>query len=310
MGNYAVKLKDAYERLQAKALDAETKRQKESGQAAKRQRTMGDFYTETVPETESDGLVATMPRPNGDVTNDLMYRGLPRPKETAAARAKRLNAMISTLEQKAKSEWFPKGAKQKKWIEGRDGRAYKKHFMHTFTNALMCFETLTQLAAPFESEDAKISVELDVVTSLLRPIAEEKKMVDGFSYLGEFSGEWFWWQETVERLCVNARELFLSGKMRSEKMDALVDLFQRLNDVFWVAYGDGEDIWRGCLNALQAPEKFEFVCQEKHGDFKFRYKRSSYWCMCPEFDVAIHGDPESEGYKQFIADLKAGPEGL
>ncbi len=122
-----------------------------------------------------------------------------------------------------------------------------------------------------------------------------------------FADSWFRWQRELEFLCVKARALFLAEKLSAEKMDILVNMFERLKNV-WFICGDGENIWRGCLNALQGPEKFQFVCQEKDKDFEYSIDGASYWYICPSFVKEIHGDAESAEYKQYVSELKARKE--
>lgn len=240
---------------------------------------------------------------NGFRTDDEMFRGLPRPKETAAARAKRLESMSRTLEQKAAMEWHPTGQRQN-WLLGH---GYKSHFRKVLDSVDTAFTLLMQVSAPFTSEEEKTLFEIDLMKALMYPPSESSRKVQGFEYMLDYADDWFDWQRKCELLCVKARELFLAEKLNSEKMSTLVGMFQRLNDVWYYCHRD-EDIWRGCLNALQAPEEFKFVCQEKDERFEFSVRGSSYWYVCMNFVKEIHGDKESAEYKQFITDLEARSE--
>lgn len=243
---------------------------------------------------------------NEYATNDELYRGLPRPDETRDARKQRLDEYVEGLRAKAAAEWFPNKKKAQMWL---CGSAFKTHFTLTFDSAFDAIKVLTELSAPFESEDERTVFELELCEAILSPIADEGKMPDGFGDIEMMSDSgWFRFQRKVERLCLEARKLFNAKKVSDSKMFEFLNVFERLNDVFWI-FGPNEEIWRGCLNALQAPDKFRYVFQEPKDDSApySLHAGTYYWEMMggTGFDKAIHGDKDSEGYKAFIEEFRA-----
>jgi len=286
MGMFADAKASAYDERALKAFESERRRAERKG-GAKRQKTSSSSTAtgndaekenaqanETMTDEETYEamqarweLIDAARRENNYATNDLFYRGLPRPSETAAARAKRLEALTRVLEDKARLEWHPTGARFRAFLYGT---RFKTHFDHTLQEAVKAHGTVMAVSKPF-------------------------------------ADSWFAWQRGLEFLCVKARALFLAEKLSAEKMDTLVNMFERLNNV-WFVCGDGENIWRGCLNALQGPEKFQFVCQEKKEEFEYWIPEAAYWYYCPSFVKEIHGDAESAEYKQYVSELRARKE--
>ena len=322
MGTFAEAKARAYGERAWKALESERRRAERKG-GAKRQKTSSSSTAaganaekENAPanETMTDEqmyeaeqarwkLICAAKRENNYATDDLFYEGLPRPSETASARAKRLEALTRALEDKARLEWHPTGARARSFL---NGSMFKTHFDFTLHEALKARDTVMALSQPFASKDEETLFEIDVMKAILYPPSLSHRMVEGFGYLNcSFSNSWFKWQRELEFLCVKARALFLAEKLSAEKMDTLVNMFERLNNV-WFICGDGENIWRGCLNALQGPEKFQFVCQEK--DKEYSIPEASYWLLCPSFVKEIHGDVESAEYKQYVSELRARKE--
>jgi len=324
MGMFADAKASAYDERALKAFESERRRAERKG-GAKRQKTSSSSTAtgndaekenaqanETMTDEETYEamqarweLIDAARRENNYATNDLFYRGLPRPSETAAARAKRLEALTRVLEDKARLEWHPTGARFRAFLYGT---RFKTHFDHTLQEAMKAHGTVMAVSKPFASKDEETLFEIDVMRAILHPPSLSQRMVEGFGYMYcSFADSWFRWQRELEFLCVKARALFLAEKLSAEKMDILVNMFERLNNV-WFVCGDGENIWRGCLNALQGPEKFQFVCQEKDEDVEYSIDGASYWHICPSFVKEIHGDAESAEYKQYVSELRARKE--
>ena len=317
MGTFANAKARAYGERAVKAFESERRRAERKG-GAKRQKTSSssmatgvDAEKENAPanETTTDEqmyeLIHAAKRENNNATDDLFYQGLPRPSETASARAKRLEALTRVLEDKAGLEWHPTGARARSYLYGY---GFKTHFDHTFHEAMKAQKVVMAVSQPFASKDEETLFEIDVMRAILHPPSLSQRMVEGFGYMYcSFADSWFRWQRELEFLCVKARALFLAEKLSAEKMDILVNMFERLNNV-WFVCGDGENIWRGCLNALQGPEKFQFVCQEKGEDVEYSIDGASYWHTCPSFVKEIHGDAESAEYKQYVSELRARKE--
>ena len=324
MGMFADAKASAYDERALKALESERRRAERKG-GAKRQKTSSSSTAtgndaekenaqanETMTDEETYeamqarwDLIDEARRENNYATNDLFFRGLPRPSETAAARAKRLEALTRVLEDKARLEWHPTGARFRAFLYGT---RFKTHFDKTLQEAMKAHATVMAVSKPFASKDEETLFEIDVMKAILYPPSLSDRMVDGFGYMYcSFADSWFGWQRKLEFLCVKARALFLAEKLSAEKMDTLVNMFERLNNV-WFVCGDGENIWRGCLNALQGPEKFQFVCQEKEEEFECWIPGATYWYYCPSFVKEIHGDAESAEYKQYVSELRARKE--
>ena len=102
----------------------------------------------------------------------------------------------------AAAEWFPNKKKAQMWL---CGSAFKSHFTLTFDGAFDAIKVLTELSAPFESEDERTVFELGLCEAILSPIADEGKMPHGFGYMEmEMMSDsgWFCFQRKVERLCL------------------------------------------------------------------------------------------------------------